>query len=106
VLPAVEEIVSRFPDRTVFTRFVPPARPQDMPGSWQRYYQRWSDLTLSRLDPSLIELVPSLARFVPPAAVIEPPSLRCPLSLSYRSMRRRGTRPLRTLVHDSAIQSA
>ncbi len=71
VLPAVEAIVSRFPGRTVFTRFVPPAHPRDMPGAWQRHYERWSELTLSRLDPILIELVPSLARFVPPAAVVD-----------------------------------
>jgi nicotinamidase-related amidase len=71
VLPAVEAVVSRFPERTVFTRFVPPAHPQDMPGAWRRYYERWSELTLSRLDPVLIELVPSLARFVPPAAVVD-----------------------------------
>ena len=42
VLPAVEEVASRFAERTVFTRFVPPERPQDTPGSWQRYYERWS----------------------------------------------------------------
>jgi nicotinamidase-related amidase len=71
VLPAVEAVVSRFPERTVFTRFVPPAHPQDMPGAWARYYERWSELTLSRIDPVLIELVPSLARFVPPAVVVD-----------------------------------
>jgi nicotinamidase-related amidase len=71
VLPAVEAVVSRFPERTVFTRFVPPAHPQDMPGAWHRYYERWSELTTSRLDPVLIELVPSLARFVPPATVVD-----------------------------------
>jgi nicotinamidase-related amidase len=71
VLPAVEEIASRFADRTVFTRFVPPEHAQDMPGSWQRYYERWSALTLARLDPTLVELVPTLARFVPPATVID-----------------------------------
>ena len=38
VLPAVEAVVSRFPERTVFTRFVPPAHPQNMRGAWQRYY--------------------------------------------------------------------
>ena len=42
-----------------------------MPGAWQRHYERWSELTLSALDPVLIELVPSLARFVPPAAVVD-----------------------------------
>jgi nicotinamidase-related amidase len=71
VLPTVETIVSRFPERTVFTRFVPPARPDDMPGAWQRYYQRWSELTLSRLDPALLEIHPSLARFIPPARVVD-----------------------------------
>jgi nicotinamidase-related amidase len=71
VLPAVEAVVSRFPERTVFTRFVPPAHPQDMPGAWARYYERWSELTLSRIDPVLIELVPSLARFLPPAVVVD-----------------------------------
>jgi nicotinamidase-related amidase len=71
VLPAVEAVVSRFPERTVFTRFVPPAHPQDMPGAWARYYERWSELSLSRIDPVLIELVPSLARFVPPAVVVD-----------------------------------
>jgi nicotinamidase-related amidase len=71
VLPAMEAVVSRFPERTVFTRFVPPAHPQDMPGALQRYYERWSELTLARLDSVLIELVPSLARFVPPAAVVD-----------------------------------
>ena len=71
VLPAVEAVVSRFPERTVFTRFVPPAHPQDMPGAWQRYYERWSELTTSQLDPVFVELVPSLARFVPPATVVD-----------------------------------
>jgi nicotinamidase-related amidase len=71
VLPAVEAIASRFPARTVFTRFVPPARPQDMPGAWRRYYERWSEMTLSQLDPALIELVTPLGRLVPPAVVID-----------------------------------
>jgi nicotinamidase-related amidase len=71
VLPAVEEIVSRVSERTIFTRFVPPQRPQDLPGSWQRYYARWSDMTLGRIDPDLIKLVPQLARFVPPAELID-----------------------------------
>jgi nicotinamidase-related amidase len=71
VLPAVEEIVSRVSEWTIFTRFVPPQRPQDLPGSWQRYYARWSDMTLRRIDPDLIKLVPQLARFVSPAELID-----------------------------------
>lgn len=55
----------------MFTRFVPPKDASEMPGSWQRYYERWRHMTRSRLDPSLIELVPPLAELVPPAAVID-----------------------------------
>jgi nicotinamidase-related amidase len=70
VLPVVEEIASRFAERTVFTRFITPRRPRDMPGTWRRYYERWHETTRERLDPALLELVPQLKRFVPPANVI------------------------------------
>ena len=48
-----------------------PAKPDDMPGMWQRYYQRWRETTRERIDPALLELMPQLARFSPPAAVID-----------------------------------
>jgi nicotinamidase-related amidase len=50
VLPAVEEIAGRFPDRTVFTRFITPQRPEDMPGTWHRYYTKWREATLMTLN--------------------------------------------------------
>ncbi len=71
VVPVVAELAGRFPERTVFTRFIPPQRPDDMPGMWQRYYERWRDTTRERIDPRLLELVGPLARLVPPAAVID-----------------------------------
>jgi nicotinamidase-related amidase len=71
VLPAVEDIVRRHAERTVFTRFLPPSRPQDMPGAWQRYYGRWREMTLERIDPRLLELVPTLARWAPPAKIVD-----------------------------------
>lgn len=71
VLPTVLRIARAHAGRTVFTRFVPPDDPGEMPGSWQRYYERWRHMTRSRLDPSLIELVPPLAELVPPACVID-----------------------------------
>ncbi len=71
VLPVVAEIAARFPERTVFTRFITPARPDDMPGRWRRYYARWRDTTRERLDPGLLDLLPQLARLAPPAAVID-----------------------------------
>ncbi|HEY2186130.1 MAG TPA: cysteine hydrolase [Xanthobacteraceae bacterium] len=70
VLPVVSEIVGRYPQRTVFTRFVTPERPQDMPGMWQRYYCRWRQTTREHMDPGMLELLPELARYCPPAAII------------------------------------
>jgi len=42
-----------------------------MPGRWQRYYTRWKDATLERLDPQWLELVEPLRKLVPPAVVID-----------------------------------
>jgi nicotinamidase-related amidase len=71
VLPVVLMIAERFPERTVFTRFITPQRPEDMPGVWQRYYRKWRALTREHIDPGLLDLVPPLTRVVPPAAVID-----------------------------------
>ena len=71
VLPVVEELAGRFASRTVFTRFITPFRPEEMPGTWQRYYTRWRETTRERMDPALLELMPALARFTPPAQVID-----------------------------------
>ena len=71
VLPAVEAIARRHASRTVFTRFVPAKNIEATRGAWRRYYQRWQELTLERIDPELVELVPALARLVPPAVTID-----------------------------------
>lgn len=71
VLPNVLRIAERFPERTVFTRFMTPPRPDTMPGTWRRYYAKWRNTTRERLDPSLLELVPPLAKLAPPATVID-----------------------------------
>lgn len=71
VLPVVEALVARAPHRTIFTRFIPPQRADDMPGRWRAYYEKWADVTREQLDPALIELMPSLQRFVPPAVVFD-----------------------------------
>src|SRR5436853_6582061 len=70
VLPVVSELASRHPERTVFTRFIPPDRSTDMPGMWQRYYTRWKAATRQHIDPALLELLPPLANLCPPASVI------------------------------------
>jgi nicotinamidase-related amidase len=71
VLPGADALASRHPERTVFTRFVPPARPNEMPGMWQRYYTRWRVATRERLDFRLLDLMPPLAALCPLATVID-----------------------------------
>ena len=71
VLPVVAGIAERHAEQTIFTRFIPARHPDELPGSWRRYYQRWADLTLDRIDPRLLELVPPLARLAPPAVTID-----------------------------------
>jgi nicotinamidase-related amidase len=64
-------LADRHPERTVFTRFIPPERPDRMPGMWQRYYTRWRVATRERLDLQMLELMPPLAALCPPATVID-----------------------------------
>jgi nicotinamidase-related amidase len=71
VTPVVVRVTERFPERTIFTRFIPPLHPQEMPGMWQLYYERWKHATRVHLDPRLLEIVPPLQRFVPPATIID-----------------------------------
>jgi hypothetical protein len=71
VLPVVAALAGRHPERTVFTRFIPPERATDMPGMWQRYYQKWKEATREHLDPTLLELLPSLAELCPPPIVVD-----------------------------------
>jgi nicotinamidase-related amidase len=60
VLPMVIRLVERSPVRTVFTRFLTPATPEDMPGMWRVYYHKWAELTRSRIDPTTLDLMPEL----------------------------------------------
>jgi nicotinamidase-related amidase len=71
VLPVVQEMSERFPERTVFTRFITPQHAEDMPGTWRRYYEAWRETTRDQLDVRLLELMPSLRRLIPPATVID-----------------------------------
>jgi nicotinamidase-related amidase len=74
VLPVVAEIAARYQERTIFTRFITPQTPDQRPGQWQRYYQRWKAATREHLQPGQLELVAELARFVPPAHVVDKPA--------------------------------
>jgi nicotinamidase-related amidase len=74
VLPVVAEIAGRYRERTIFSRFITPQTPDQRPGQWQRYYQRWKAATREHLQPGQLELVAELARFVPPAHVVDKPA--------------------------------
>jgi len=71
VLPVVLAISQRFPERTVFTRFITPQHAEDMPGTWRLYYEKWRQTTRERLDVRLLQLMPDLGKLVPPASVID-----------------------------------
>jgi nicotinamidase-related amidase len=71
VLPVIAALAGRHPERTVFTRFIPPERATDMPGMWQRYYHKWKRATREHLDSALLELLPPLAALCPPATVVD-----------------------------------
>lgn len=58
-------------DRLIFTRFVPLEKAATAPGTWQRYYERWPEMTLERLDPQLLELARPLDEFSPPARIFD-----------------------------------
>jgi nicotinamidase-related amidase len=71
VSPAVEEVARRYPKKTIFTRFVPPARAEEMPGMWRSYYEKWPMMTTEQLGLEMVDLVPSLKALVPPARILD-----------------------------------
>ena len=73
VLPRVERLAAQRPEATIFTRFITPQDPQDMPGVWRTYYERWRAATRRELAPGMLDLVPELARHTPPAMVFDKP---------------------------------
>jgi len=81
VLPTIVDIVGRQPKRTVFTRFITPAAPEEAQGQWRPYFERWRAATRKGPGGSQLDLVPQLSRFVPPATVVD----RATYSAFFRS---------------------
>jgi nicotinamidase-related amidase len=71
VLPNVVSIVERHQRATIFTRFVPVEHAGEGVGTWKRYYEHWSSMTLQIIGAEMVELLPDLANFVPPAQVMD-----------------------------------
>jgi nicotinamidase-related amidase len=73
VLPTIEKLVARAPERTIFTRFIPPNAPGDASGMWRAYYAKWPHVTQQAMDRDLLRLVPELESFAPPAHIVDKP---------------------------------
>ncbi|MGY3442530.1 MULTISPECIES: cysteine hydrolase family protein [unclassified Bradyrhizobium] len=73
VVPVIRELVARAPERTIFTRFIPPIEPRDAAGMWRAYYEKWPKVTRSTMDLNLLRVVPELEGFAPPAHCIDKP---------------------------------
>lgn len=74
VLPLIVPLVEHAPARTIFTRFIPPPTPAQARGMWRPYFEKWAEVTLAEIDPSMLELMPALQRYAPPATVIDKPA--------------------------------
>jgi nicotinamidase-related amidase len=71
VLPNVRRIAERHARATIFTRFVPVEHAGEGVGTWKRYYEQWSSMTLQIVGHELVELLPDLLAFTPPAQIID-----------------------------------
>lgn len=71
VSPQILEIAGRHAERTIFSRFLPPARPADAHGMWRAYYEKWWMMTAEHLPAEMYGLLPELAAFTPPAIVFD-----------------------------------
>ncbi|KRR29077.1 cysteine hydrolase family protein [Bradyrhizobium retamae] len=74
VLPVISQIAARYQERTVFTRFITPERPEDRRGQWRVYFTKWERATRRDLAPRALDIVPALARYSPPALVVDKPA--------------------------------
>ncbi|MBB3527077.1 cysteine hydrolase family protein [Rhizobium sp. BK456] len=74
VSPAVVELAPCYPERTIFTRFVPPPHRATARGMWRAYYEKWWMMTGEHLHAELVDILPELRRLVPPARVFDKPT--------------------------------
>ena len=60
IIPPIQRLLSARPENAYFSRFIPAQHPDDASGGWQRYYRRWSSVTLDKLNPAQIDVVHEL----------------------------------------------
>jgi nicotinamidase-related amidase len=71
IMPTVFEVSRHMMAETIFTRFIPPQEPGQVPGMWRNFYRRWGEVTRENLDPELLELLAPLKKMSPPAHVCD-----------------------------------
>lgn len=74
IVPNIITLLRAFPDRSLFTRFVVPKHPEEAPGRWRQYYERWREFTLAKMDPGKIEVVPELAPYAKGTVTFDKPT--------------------------------
>ncbi|WP_337270663.1 cysteine hydrolase family protein [Oryzifoliimicrobium ureilyticus] len=71
VVPNIVAVADRHPEKTIFTRFVPPTNATAMSGSWRHYYEKWHVMTRDEMPSEHINLIAPLQDFVPPACIFD-----------------------------------
>ena len=73
VMPNIVAICEPHAAATIFTRFIPAARPGEGYGTWRRYYERWASMTIEQIGRDMVDVVPELRAFIPPAETVDKP---------------------------------
>lgn len=60
IIPAIQRLLRARPDSAYFSRFIPAQNPDHAIGAWQRYYRRWSSVTLDNLAAGQVDVVQEL----------------------------------------------
>jgi len=71
IVPAVRRLIEARPEAALYTRFVTPPTADRATGRWQRYYQRWSTVTLDRMKAEMLDLMPELAALARPGSIVD-----------------------------------
>jgi len=74
IVPNILRLAEHRPERTVFTRFTTPETPDQANGHWRGYYERWSSVTTSQMDPAMIDVMEAFRHLIPPARVADKPT--------------------------------
>ena len=74
IVPNILRLTQHQPSRTIFTRFVTPRYPDEADGAWRTYYRRWTSVTTSEMDPSMLDVMAEFRLFIPPALVADKPT--------------------------------